>query len=197
MKPVSTEPTLIPHPSPDSPQQRAVPRKSVAFAYYVTRRSPPGKVHARDRSPCGRLTRGVQRHPRAYPSSTSTCRPINTWHGGPQEPSSRLWRAVYARSCKRSSEIPPSPKVGVNKGPGPVGGDRSVPSVRSGAKWGAYPVQATIRLKGWSACCPRRPCLRRLSYYSSTTTWSASPRPHPGQVLAGFMYVLLLCSSLK
>ena len=33
-------------------------------------------------------------------------------------------------------------------------GDRGVPSVRSGAKWGAYPVQATIRLKGWSASCP-------------------------------------------
>jgi hypothetical protein len=42
-----------------------------------------------------------------------------------------------------------------NKGPGPVGGgDRRLPSVRSGAKWGAYPVQATIRLKGWSASCP-------------------------------------------
>ena len=30
-------------------------------------------------------------------------------------------------------------------------GDRGVPSVRSGAMWGAYPVQATIRPKGWSA----------------------------------------------
>jgi hypothetical protein len=35
-KPVSTELTPIPHPSPDSPQQRAVPRKSVVFVKYVT-----------------------------------------------------------------------------------------------------------------------------------------------------------------
>jgi hypothetical protein len=35
-KPVSTELTPIPHSSSDSPQQRTVPRKSVAFGYYVT-----------------------------------------------------------------------------------------------------------------------------------------------------------------
>ena len=89
---------------PGLQERRAAPRKFVAFVKYVTRRSPPATVRARARSPCGRLTRGVQRHPRVYPSSTSTCRSINTWHGEPQKPSSRLWRAVYARSCKWTSE---------------------------------------------------------------------------------------------
>ena len=93
-------------------ERRAAPRRFVASVKYVTRRSPPGTVRARARSPCGRLTSGVQRHPRAYPSSTSTCRSINTWHGGPQKPSSRLWRAVYARSCKWTSENTPSRHFG-------------------------------------------------------------------------------------
>jgi hypothetical protein len=48
-KPMSTELTPIPHQSPDPPQQRAVPRKSVAFGYHVTKlcpRSPlrPGRA---------------------------------------------------------------------------------------------------------------------------------------------------------
>jgi hypothetical protein len=67
---------------------------------HMTRQSPSGRVRARARSPYGRLTRDVQRRPRAYPSSIPTCRSINTWHGGLLKPSSRLWRAFYARPCK-------------------------------------------------------------------------------------------------
>jgi hypothetical protein len=57
----------------ESARRRCV-RESVAFVKYVTRRSTPGAGCARARSPCGRLTRGAQRHSSAYPSSTSTRR---------------------------------------------------------------------------------------------------------------------------
>jgi hypothetical protein len=97
---------------------RAATREKVLLLHlatggpHMTRQSTPETARARARSPCAWLTRAAQRLSSAYPSSTSTCRSSAARRGGPQKPSSRLWRAVRARSCKRSSQNLPSTHSG-------------------------------------------------------------------------------------
>jgi hypothetical protein len=84
---------------------RAITREKVLLLHlatggpHMTRRSARA-ARARARSPCGRLTRGAQRHPAAYPSGTSTVEnSINTRRCGPQKPSLRPRRRFMQDSA--------------------------------------------------------------------------------------------------
>jgi hypothetical protein len=94
--------------TPASPRDKGVLSHPTTGGPHMTRRSAPGAARARARSPWGRLTRAAQRPSCTYPSGTSTCRSSAAWSGGPQKQSSRLWRAVHARSCKRTAQNTPS-----------------------------------------------------------------------------------------
>jgi hypothetical protein len=59
--------------TPASPREKALLQLATGGPHMTTR-STPGAPRDRARSPCERLTRGAQRHPSAYPSSTSTRR---------------------------------------------------------------------------------------------------------------------------
>ena len=105
---------------------------------------------------------------------TSPKRYGNRYEGGPMGQGDEL-RRIHL------------PRRWVNKGPGPVGGDRGVPSVRSGAKWGAYPVQATIRLKGWSAGCPPETVFTTTVLLFLDYDMVGKPTPAPRAGCDGFL----------
>ena len=58
--------------TPASPRDKGVLSHPTTGGPHMTRRSAPGAARARASNPCGRLTRGAQRHPGAYPSGPST-----------------------------------------------------------------------------------------------------------------------------
>ena len=80
----------------------------------------------------------------------------------------------------------PLPRTWVNKGPRPppTGPGRTFRAV--GCKVGAYPVQATIRLKGWSAGCPPETGFTTTVLVFLDYDMVGKPTPAPRAGCAGF-----------